>query len=162
MFADNPLDDHQPQTGAVGFGGKIGFKNPADVFRRNAVAGIHEGHRHMVRAGLGADAENAAGAHRLQRILDQVVKRLLQLGAVREALGEVGGQCQFDQNIAILDFPLQQRQRLGDDVVDSRALQVRLGGPDGTEKLVDDPIEPGDLLARDTQIFLEPGRLGGR
>ena len=122
VFANNPLHNHQPETGPFGFRGEIRFKNPADMFRRDTMTGIHKRHRHIVCVRLGANSQDSAGAHRLQRILNQIVKRLLQLRPVRQTLRQAIRQFQFDQNIPVFNLALQQRQRFHHDIIDTGAL----------------------------------------
>src|SRR5438552_11000819 len=79
MIADDALDDHQAQPGALLLGRVEWLKNAIDLLRRNPAAGVGYGHPNSFGAPVGLEGQHAALGHRLHRVFDQVDQRLLDL-----------------------------------------------------------------------------------
>ncbi len=61
--------------------------------------------------------EDSSGLHRLESVLDDVVKRLFHLISIDLYSWQSGSQIGFEQDIAILDFPSQEGHRFFDDFI---------------------------------------------
>lgn len=87
VLADDAPHDEQAQAGSAGFGGEIGFKHLADIFRGNPAAGVGENDAQEGLVEVGSDPEDAPGFHGLKRVSDDVVEGLLELVPVNQEEG---------------------------------------------------------------------------
>src|ERR1700756_412177 len=112
----------QPCSAALAFRGHIfsGEKwivDTVDMFLRYTRAGIRHGNAHALSVG-GADAQNSSIRHGVFRIQKQVEKHLLQAPGIALNVRQLIGQVILHCDLAGFELVLQQRQRVGDDLVD--------------------------------------------
>src|SRR5689334_13348563 len=70
MIAHDPLHNHQAQPAPFLFGREVWLKHLAKVLLGDAAPAIPKRNDHMIAGRLGAYVEDAAFAHRLDRIAD--------------------------------------------------------------------------------------------
>src|SRR4026207_1522088 len=72
VIANDPLHDHQAQTGTLLLGGVERLEDAVDLFLWNATAGVAHAYHHAIHAGIGLHVEHAAPGHGLDGVFDQV------------------------------------------------------------------------------------------
>ena len=93
--------------------------------------------------------------HRLERVLDHVVERLLELVAIHFQQRQVVPQLLLDEDVAVVDLRLEKGDRLLHEHIDILQPRLEPRRADRAEELLHDRIQPRDLLARDFERLLQ-------
>ena len=140
VLAEDALDDHQAEPVAFGLRGVVGLEELEEVFLADAAAGVAEDHGDKVVVRRRADAEDAAGFHRLHRVLDHVEERLLHLVAIRHHGRESVLRLCLDLDPAVGEFVLLEAEDVGKDFREVVLDQRRGPRADRLEEVRDDAV----------------------
>ena len=143
MFLDDLLHHGQPQAGAAGLRGDIGFECTLENFFRETGAIVHHLEANGTRlavirsGGLGRDDGQAVRkiGHRVERVLHQVVDDLAQLAGVAGQQRQL--RREFGTQPAAFLLGRVQAQHLDDQRVQVQRLQPGRGQPRVVAELVD-------------------------
>ena len=155
VFAHDAAHDEQPEPAPAGLRGEIRLENLAHILLRNPPARVRETHREEMVIHIRADAKNPAALHRLEGVLDHVVKRLLELVAIRLDQRQLFPQLLLHEDVPVLDLRLQKRHRLRHQRIHILQLLFQMRGPDRTEELLHDRVQPRDFIQRHIQRLLQ-------
>ena len=161
MAIDNPRRNRQTQAGPSLLGAEKRIKQPALNFRANAGSVVFDFDDGDV--GLGsfesgtpvssAQRDEAVAANALRRILNQVDQHLLELLRVAvEPRLPLRLACQPDR------LPLQLGRHQFADLVEqqlgSHEDKIRRSGPRQLDKILEDLIDPANLIPDDSRVFM--------
>lgn len=149
---DDLLSDPESEAAALGFGGKVRFKNARLVFGRNsrAIVGDFNG---LVQPGKRTRAQPDMTMRwgGLQRIDDQVDERLAELDGVGGDFGQSLAEFQLQQDVAIRGIGLEQVADLQDEIVERQGSELEIGGTRELEKAGDDILEASQFAVDDLE-----------
>ena len=130
-----------------GLGSEEWIVNPMNMLLRNSGSSIRNHHAHAV-AIRGRNAQRSAMAHRVLRIQEQVQKHLLQPPRfpVDQRRSAAAFILHFDPRD--LELVLQQRQRIGDNLVDINRRKLSAAGAGKIQQVVND-LRGAESLPRD-------------
>lgn len=152
---DDALGDHEAETAAALLRGEVGFEDAGHGFLGHAAAGVGESDVDPFAVGAGADFEQSALLHGFARVFDDVVKGLFELVLVDLENGESGGEVEFEQDVAGLEFGSEEFRGVADQGVQVVRGALQRGGADGAEELGDDGVEAFDFFLRDFERLKE-------
>ena len=153
--ADDALGDHEAETAAALLRGEVGFEDAGHGFLGHTATGVGESDVDPFAVGAGADLEETALLHGFARVFDDVVKRLLELVLVDFKDGESGGEVEFEEDVAGLEFRSEKFGSVADEGVEVVRGALERGGTDGAEELGDDGVEAFDFFLRDFERLKE-------
>ena len=103
--------------------------------------------------------QRAAIGHRLKGILGEIEEGLFDLITIHVDCRKGLGAHDFDINIAIGHFVPKQRERLLQYGLDQNRFHIGFCRTNGPQKLCDDQIQSGDLIARHIHQLLQVSNL---
>src|SRR5208282_107868 len=160
VFLDDAVGYRKSKTGTAilalrgrRLGGEKWIVDALNVFLRNARTGIRDAHAHEFAVQRGHVQDSAPG-HRVLGIQEQIQKHLLQAPGValnqRKVLRELG----LHLDVSHLELVLEQRQRIGDHLVQTDFRQFRARGAGKVQQIIDN-LRSAERLLGD---FLEHPR----
>ena len=157
MIAHDAFDHHEPEAVAVGFGGEERGKEMRSVLLPDAgslIDHIDIDRMFVLRAGNG---ERPPLRHGLDRVFDQVVKRLLKQVDVAADLRQIVVPQTIYGDIFPLDLMTHEIERFQHGALDVHGMEHRFGRPQGMQELMDDIVQPFDFIFRLGHHFLAVG-----
>src|SRR5437660_4980051 len=167
VFLNDAVGHRQTQASSAvlslarsGFGGEERIVNALNMFRSDARTSVGDADGNQGAIG-GCNTQGSAAGHGVFGIQEQVQEYLLQ--STRVTLNRRNGRSEFVMhlNLCRLELVLQQRERIGDDLVDVDVGELGAAGARKIEQVVDDLGSaeglPSDLLqqARLLRIALQ-------
>ena len=152
---DDALGDHKAEAAAACFCGEIGLEDAGHGFLGHAAAVVGKVDVDPFAVRAGADLEEPALLHGFARVFDDVVESLLELVLVELKDGEPGGEFEFEEDVAGLQFRSEEFGGLADEGIEFLRGALQRGGTDGAEKLSDDGVEAFDFFLRDFERMKE-------
>ena len=107
---------------------------------------VRETHMDMDVVGLHVDRQTAAFRHGLDGVLDQIVGGLSQLACVAQKHGNADGDPRLDGDLLVFDLRPHEFQRVFQKFFQIKRLHLRRLRADGLQEVLDDAIQPSDLL----------------
>ena len=144
--ADDALGDHEAEAAAALLRGEVGFEDAGHGFLGHTAAGVGESDVDPFVVGTGADFEESALLHGFARVFDDVVEGLFELVLVDLENGESGGEVEFEEDVAGLEFGPEEFRGVADEGVEVVRGALQRGGADGAEELGDDGVEAFDFF----------------
>src|SRR5512140_2941730 len=166
VLLDDGVDDGKSEAGPLRLRGEERIEDVVHHVVRDPAAGVAHLENDadpLRRVGeVRADGEDAAAAHRLDGVGNEVPYHLPDLVRIRRDGGKVRGEVDHRGDAGLLELLPEHRQHLADLRVQVYDAERRDPLPGEVERLADDPLQSFDFLQDDPGVPLDRRRSSPR